>query len=86
MSRTGKLHVQSEAVLIEIVDDRGRLCSSGQSGRVIISTLHNLAMPIICYEIGDYATVGEPCECGRPHPVIETVLGRVRNLVRTPKG
>ncbi len=82
----GKLHVQSEAVLVEIVDDRGRLCSSGQSGRVIISMLHNLAMPIIRYEIGDYATVGEPCECGRPHPVIEKVLGRVRNLVTTPKG
>jgi phenylacetate-CoA ligase len=48
--------------------------------------MHNLATPLIRYELGDYVTVGEPCACGRGLPVIDQVLGRVRNLVRTPDG
>ena len=80
------LHVQSEALLVEIIDEAGNHCSAGESGRVIVTPLHNLATPLIRYELGDYATVGRPCPCGRTLPVIEKVLGRVRNLVRTPEG
>ncbi len=84
--RQDRLHVQSEAILVEILDDTGRACAPGETGRVIVTALHNIATPLIRYEIGDYATVGGPCTCGRAHPVIEQVLGRVRNLVRTPDG
>jgi phenylacetate-CoA ligase len=80
------LHVQSESLLFEVLDDRGRPCEVGQAGRVVVTPLHNLATPLIRYEIGDYATLGEPCSCGRTLPVIRQVLGRVRNLVRTPDG
>jgi phenylacetate-CoA ligase len=80
------LHVQSEAVLVEILDDAGRPCQAGESGRVVITPLHNLATPLIRYEIGDLATAGAACACGRSLPVIRQVLGRVRNLVRTPDG
>jgi phenylacetate-CoA ligase len=51
-----------------------------------VTTLHNFAMPLLRYELGDYATVGAPCPCGRGLPVIKQVLGRVRNLVQTPQG
>ena len=80
------LHVQSEAVLLEIIDDGGNPSKPGEAGRVVVTPLHNLATPLIRYELGDYATVGEPCACGRTLPVIEKILGRVRNLVRTPDG
>jgi len=82
----GALHIQSESVLVEIIEQGGALCEEGQSGRVIITPLHNLEMPLIRYDIGDYATVGQPCRCGRGLPVISKVLGRVRNLARTPEG
>jgi phenylacetate-CoA ligase len=82
----GKLHVQSEVVLVEILDEAGSSCVAGQTGRVVVTPLHNLATPLIRYDLGDYATVGEPCLCGRELPVIDNVLGRVRNLVRTPDG
>lgn len=82
----GRLHVQSETILVEILDAAGRPCAPGESGRVVVTPLHNFATPLLRYDIGDYATVGAPCPCGRAHPVVERVLGRVRNMARTPDG
>jgi len=82
----GALHIQSESALVEIIGAGGLPCEEGESGRVIVTPLHNLAMPLIRYDIGDYATVGKPCRCGRALPVLTQVLGRVRNLARAPDG
>ena len=74
-------HVQSECVLVEIVDEDGRPCARGQMGRVIVTALHNFAMPLIRYDIGDYAAWGAPCDCGRSLPVLSRIAGRVRNTL-----
>ena len=79
-------HVQSENALMEILDEQGRPCREGEIGRVVVSTLHNFATPLIRYEIGDYAEVGEACPCGRGLPVITRILGRVRNMMTMPDG
>ena len=50
-------------------------------GRVVVTHLHNYAMPLIRYEIGDYAIAGGNCDCGINLPVLERVVGRTRNLV-----
>jgi len=70
------LHVQSESVLLEIVDEAGRACAPGKAGRVVVTSLHNFATPLIRYELGDLAEFGAPCTCGRGLPVISRVLGR----------
>ncbi len=80
------LHVQSESVYLEILRDDGTPCEAGETGRVIVTGLHNFAMPLIRYEIGDYAQAGPPCPCGRGLPVIARVMGRVRNMLRLPGG
>jgi phenylacetate-CoA ligase len=77
-------HVQSESVLVEILDEQGRPCLPGQVGRVVLTALHNFAMPLIRYVIGDYAEVGEACPCGRGLPVLERILGRRRTQVVLP--
>ena len=82
----GSLHIQSESILVEILDENGVPCVPGQQGRIVVTPLHNFATPLIRYELGDYAAPGEPCACGRSLPVIQKVLGRVRNLLRTPDG
>lgn len=82
----GALHVQSESLLVEVLDDAGQPCAPGETGRVVVTSLHNLATPLLRYEIGDYAEVGGPCKCGRGLPVLARIQGRVRNLVRTPDG
>jgi phenylacetate-CoA ligase len=80
------LHVQSEGIFVEILNKRGERCATGESGQVVLTSLHNLATPLIRYQIGDYATVGESCGCGRASPVIRQVLGRVKNMALSPDG
>jgi len=80
------LHVQSEGILVEVLDDAGETCSPGDVGRVMVTPLHNFAMPMIRYDIGDYAEVGEPCRCGRGLPVLRRVLGREQNMIVLPSG
>jgi phenylacetate-CoA ligase len=76
---SGGFHVNSELVVVEIVDDEGRACAVGETGRVIVTPLLGTAQPLIRYEQGDLATWGKPCSCGRPHPVIAKIEGRIRN-------
>ncbi len=79
-------HVQEENVLPEVLDGQGRPCAPGETGRVVVTALHKFAMPLIRYDIGDYAIVGEPCSCGRGLGVIREILGRTRNMMRLPNG
>jgi len=76
---SGGFHVNSELVVVEIVDDAGRPCTGGETGRVIVTPLLGTAQPLIRYEQGDLAAWGKPCSCGRPHPVIARIEGRIRN-------
>jgi phenylacetate-CoA ligase len=79
-------HVQSEGLRVEVVRDDGAPCGPGETGRVVVTPLHNLAMPLIRYDIGDAAEVGPPCPCGRGLPVLTRILGRRQNMLRLPGG
>lgn len=78
--------VQAETMLLEVLDEAGEPCGPGETGRVVVTPLFNFAMPLLRYEIGDYATVGGPSPCGRGLPVLERILGRVRNMLVCPDG
>jgi phenylacetate-CoA ligase len=80
------LHVQAESALVEILGDHGRACAPGEIGRVVVTPLHNFAMPLLRYAPGDYAEAGGPCPCGRSLPVIKRVLGRRQNMLVLPSG
>jgi phenylacetate-CoA ligase len=79
-------HVQSENLLVEVLDDGGEPCRPGEIGRVVVTTLHNFAMPLIRYAVGDYAEAGVPCDCGRTLPVLTRIHGRARNMFVLPDG
>lgn len=79
-------HVQAEGVYLEVVDDEGRRCRPGKIGRVIVTPLHNFAMPLLRYDVGDYAELGESCPCGRGLPVLVRILGREQNMLTLPSG
>lgn len=83
---SGQYHVMAESVLVEVLDAAGKPCAPGGTGRLVISSLHNYAMPLIRYELRDYAMVGEPCACGRTLPTLARIAGRLRNMVRLPDG
>ncbi len=79
-------HLQSESALIEVLRADDRPCAPGETGRVIITPLHNFAMPLLRYDLGDEAEVGAPCSCGRGLPVLTRILGRQRDRIRLPGG
>jgi phenylacetate-CoA ligase len=79
-------HVQSEDVIVEVLDDSGVPCAPGTIGRVVITSLHNFAMPLVRYEIGDFAEAGAPCSCGRGLPVLSRIAGRLRGMLTAPDG
>lgn len=83
---SGHYHVQSETVFAEVLRDDGTPCTTGESGRLVLTPLHNFTMPLIRYEIGDHVLVGQPCSCGRGLPVFERIMGRERNLLTLPDG
>jgi phenylacetate-CoA ligase len=84
----GHLHylVQAENVYLEVLREDGSACRPGETGRVVITPLHNFAMPLIRYELGDYAELGGPCPTGRGLPTLTKIAGRVRNMLRAPNG
>jgi phenylacetate-CoA ligase len=85
-SGSGLYHVQSESLVVEVLDEAGKACAPGEVGRVVVTTLHNFAMPLIRYDTRDYAEAGEPCPCGRGLPTLRRVLGRKRNMLVLPNG
>jgi len=83
---TPMYHVQAEALIVEILDENGKACAPGETGRVIVTPLFNFAMPLIRYDIGDFAQMGELCACGRGLPALERILGRRRNMLTLADG
>ena len=79
-------HVMSESLIVEILDAEDEPCAPGETGRVVVTDLQNLASPVIRYDIGDYAQLGESCSCGRGLLKLDRILGRQRNLIVKPNG
>ncbi len=80
-------HVNTELVVWEIVREDGTLAEPGELGRVVLTNLHNYAMPFIRYDTGDLAVAGTTsCACGRGFPLVEQLEGRSTEVVRTKSG
>jgi len=82
---SGLYHTQ-ETELVEVLRPDGTPCEAGESGRLVITDLTNFVMPLIRYEIRDYAEPGPPCPCGRGLPTLQRILGRQRNMIVLPNG
>jgi len=80
------LHVNSEMLRIEVLDDEGRPVPYGVMGRAIVTSFYNTAQPFIRYDLGDQIIMSERCSCGHRQPVIREVVGRTVHLFRFPNG
>ena len=76
----------AESLIVEVLNEDGSACKVGETGRIVITDIHNFATPLVRYDIGDYAEVGELCSCGRGLPTLKRILGRQRNMVIHPDG
>lgn len=77
------LHVNPLFTHIEVTDDSGEPLGYGQEGQLLVTNLHNHAMPLIRYAIGDRGVLQppEPCSCGVSWPTIARLTGRVNDWV-----
>ncbi|MGF1503788.1 MAG: phenylacetate--CoA ligase family protein, partial [Anaerolineae bacterium] len=83
----GRLHINPDAGLIEVVDADFQPVPPGEVGEVLATGFMRPGQPLIRYRVGDRAVLSaEPCPCGRHMPVVETVLGRVEDTVIGPDG
>lgn len=80
------LHVFEDQVLLEVVDDEYRPVAAGEAGsRLLLTNLFSRTQPLIRYELNDLLTFSpDPCPCGRPHSLLETVGGRSDDVLEFP--
>ncbi len=79
---SGKWKLSLENIYIEILDDEGKPLTEGGEGRIILTALHNKAMPFIRYEIGDRALT----EPGTDKIILKKLLGGVNDTIVLPSG
>jgi phenylacetate-CoA ligase len=58
-----------------------------ESGQILLTDLHNYAMPLVRYVNSDMAVSSSRiCPCGRGLPLLERIDGRILDEIRTPDG
>lgn len=83
----GGMHITSENVIVEIVDDQGSPLPAGQSGEIVVTHLDAYAMPFIRYRTGDIGQLRSGrCACGRGLGLMDVVQGRTTDFLYLPDG
>ena len=82
------LHLVMENNIVEIVGPDGQPRSEpGEEGEIVITSLRNLATPLVRYRLSDMACLGRGgCSCGRQSVRLASVLGRMSDLIVSPRG
>jgi phenylacetate-CoA ligase len=83
----GGYHVNSDYGFMELVDAGQSEKKNGQIGSVVGTSLYNMAMPLIRYQVGDLIeSFPSPpkCSCGRTLPLIKAIHGRQEDVIVTP--
>lgn len=85
-----QLYIMTPNVHLEITDDSGHPVPDGQMGHVVVTDLNAWAMPLIRYRIGDLAikmpSKERPETASLQLPLLQKVVGRETDIVRTPGG
>ncbi len=85
----GNYHQISAQNYFELLDEKGLPVPDGEPGFVVVTRLDAHKMPLIRFYLGDIAIRPknpQPCACGRNFPLLEKIVGRDTDLVKTPSG
>ena len=83
----GRYHVHDEFFHVEIINERGERCRPGDSGKILVTGMVNLAMPLLRYDTDDIAVATDQnCPCGRTSFCFGEVLGRYSRIALLPEG
>lgn len=82
----GNYHINAESGIMEFVRN-GVNVASGELGEILGTGFYNYSMPLIRYKVGDLGKYSdEKCVCGRELPLLQSLEGRVTDLIVTPDG
>ena len=72
----------------EVLDPKGSPVGEGEQGEIVGTSLHVRATPFIRYRTLDLALKGpDRCpDCLRPYPTLESVMGRLQEVIVTGSG
>lgn len=80
----GEWHLSDESLIVELIRGDGRPARPGEIGEVVVTGLDSFAMPLIRYATGDIGRATDRrCRCGRGLSVLEPLLGRKRDFLRS---
>jgi phenylacetate-CoA ligase len=78
-------HINTESVIVEVVDEAGQPLPNGQEGRIVVTNLFNYGMPFIRYDTGDHGVLSnQQCACGLASPRV-WVKGRYSAYLTFPQ-
>ena len=84
---SGGMHLTAEDIIVEIIDEQGKVLPAGQSGEIVVTHLATPDFPFIRYRTGDIATLStERCACGRGLPLLTDIQGRSTDFVVAADG
>ncbi len=80
------LHLSEDLVIFEVVDENNRPVPPGAFGeKVLITVLYNRTQPLIRYALNDSICLAtEPCPCGRPYSLVNSIQGRIEDILYLP--
>lgn len=84
--KNGRLHVQIDSGVVEILDSDGKPTRAGEIGQMVVTSFTTHAVPLLRFAIGDAgipSDAGSHCECGLPFPTVEAIVGRVDDVLYT---
>ena len=85
----GGYHINSDYGIMEFNNINTSADGGTLLGQAVGTSLYNLAMPLIRYDVGDNIELfAEPqtCRCGRTLPLVKLVHGRSEDTIVTPEG
>lgn len=73
----GSMHIMADNLIVEI----------DSNDEIIVTDLHNYAMPLIRYRLNDFARFAtSSCKCGCQFPILEKIYGRSYDLIQLANG
>jgi phenylacetate-CoA ligase len=83
----GGFHINEEFGYLEVIRQDGEPAGDGERGEIVGTGFHCFGMPIIRYATSDLAVASQrTCSCGRGSRLLDSVEGRVLDVIVTPSG
>lgn len=80
-------HLNQDYGITEFLNSNNEPVERGKLGRIVATSLHNLAMPLIRYVTNDSSSLKEKiCSCGRAFPLMDEVATKNESIITLPDG